>query len=89
MDTLEAKGQERCLPEMVRGMEHHEDRLGELGSFSLQKRRLCRDTIAPSSARREPTGKMGRDFLQGPGVTGEMASTLKRVGLGQTLGRNS
>ena len=48
---------------MIKGLEHlsYEDRLRELGLFSLEKRRLWGDLTAAFQYQRGPTGKLGRD----------------------------
>ncbi|GAB0188229.1 mitochondrial enolase superfamily member 1 [Grus japonensis] len=66
---------QRRATKLIRGMEHlsYEDRLRELGLFSLEKRKLWGDLIAAYQYLKGPTGKLVRDCLSGNVVTGQGA----------------
>ena len=69
---------QRRATKLIRGLEHlsYEDRLREVGLFSLEKRRLQGDLIAVYQYLKGPTGKMERDCLSGSVVTGHGVMAL-------------
>ncbi|GAB0183409.1 hypothetical protein GRJ2_000806200 [Grus japonensis] len=76
MEPLE-QVQKRAM-KLIRGLEHLscEDRLRELGLFSLEKRRLWGDLIVAFQYLKEPTGNLVRDCLSGSVVTGQGVMAL-------------
>ncbi|GAB0179634.1 hypothetical protein GRJ2_000428700 [Grus japonensis] len=64
---------QRRATKLIGGLEHlsYEDRLRELGLFSLEKRRLRGGLIAAFQYLKGPTGKLVRDCLSGSEVTGQ------------------
>ncbi|GAB0182051.1 hypothetical protein GRJ2_000670400 [Grus japonensis] len=69
---------QRRATTMIRGLERlsYEDRLRELGLFSLEKRRLWRDLTAAFQYLKGPTGKLVRDCLSESVVIGQGLMSL-------------
>ncbi|GAB0196074.1 E3 ubiquitin-protein ligase makorin-1 [Grus japonensis] len=68
----------------IRGPEYlsYEDRLRELGLFSLEKRGLWGDLRAAFQYLKGPTGRLERDCLQGHGVIGQGLGEYGPPGIG-------
>ncbi|GAB0186055.1 hypothetical protein GRJ2_001070800 [Grus japonensis] len=82
---------QRKATKMIRELEHlsYEDRLRELGLFSLEKRRLWGDFIAAFQSLKRPTGKLEKDCLQCSNRTRGNGFKLKEGGFGLDGRRNS
>jgi len=67
-----AKCTQRIATRMIQGMEHlYEDRLKELGLFSLEKKRLQEDMIVAFKYLKRDCKKKGADSLAGSVVAGQ------------------
>jgi len=71
MDLLERD--QRSVTKMIRAMQHlsYEDRLRELGLFSLEKRGFWETLEQPSNTLRGPVNELESGILQGHGVIGQ------------------